>query len=84
MAITTFKLINPVHIILSAISDYKCGEFHVTPVITLAWPREEDREHFENINKSYVIAFEWGFWAVYGGFATVKRVGAILEKDNKQ
>lgn len=81
MAITTFKLINQTHIILSAISDYTCGEFHLTPVITLAWPRQEDKEHFENIDKSCVIAFEWGFWAVYGGFAIVKRAGTILEKD---
>lgn len=49
---------------LKAFADYKCGEFHLTPVLTLAWPTD-----MPNIKIAYAIALEWGFWAVYIGLA---------------
>lgn len=57
------------------IADYKCGEFHITPVITLAWPTKEIlKEEKEDLSMEhynvfmFCIALEWGFWAVTVGY----------------
>jgi len=48
------------------ISDYKCGEFHITPVITLSWPNKDIKSKADN---GLALAFEWGFWALCVGYA---------------
>lgn len=57
------------------IADYKCGEFHITPVITLAWPipeiLTEEKQCLEMQSYHvfmFAIALEWGFWAVTIGY----------------
>ena len=45
---------------LMPISDYKCGDFHITPVLTFSRPQERH----SNIKWGFGIALEWGYWAL--------------------
>lgn len=76
-ALKTIQLTKRVHIILNAIHDYECSEFHITPVLTYAWPPKNEKENFPTISSAFMVAFEWGLWAVCIGFAFTKRGGGF-------
>ena len=41
--------------------DPKCLDFHITPVLTLGIA---PADQLKNIASGYMLAIEWGFWAV--------------------
>lgn len=61
------------------IADYKGGEFHITPVLTLAWPDEKTKDGSEEMKAHlnqfimFCFAFEWGFWAVTIGYWHIRK-----------
>lgn len=58
-----------------AIADYKCGEFHLTPVLTLAWPKEPITAVLFGYKVKVLmfgVAIEWGFWAFLIGYQKYK------------
>ena len=60
---------NKPHLIFEAFTDYYCGEFNITPVITWTWPVEQ----LDNIRNGYAIAISWGFWDIMIGYAKINK-----------
>jgi hypothetical protein len=56
---------NGVHLFLSARTDLKAREFHITPVLTLSWPPEEYKDRL----KGFILGLEWGVWVASVGAA---------------